>query len=149
MTDSDSPFEVRDPAIDRARLEAAIAREREAARARPLADPARSMAAAAGAAAAALRARLEGLEDSLDIWEVDLPASHRAGLAGRLVHGLKALYLRLLAPFHRELLRRQRAFNEQALEVLSALVDRLESLEQRLPAPVEPAEGARPPAKAP
>lgn len=67
-----------------------------------------------------------------EVWGFDPIPAHRRWIGG-FVRGVKRLYLLLLAPFHRELLRRQRSFN---VSIVAAL-ERLESAVARLAAEAE------------
>src|SRR3954447_20473787 len=58
-----------------------------------------------------------------DLFELDVAASHRAGLAGRLVTTTKRVLLQALGPVHRELLGPQRAFNRRLLEQVTRLIE--------------------------
>ncbi len=55
--------------------------------------------------------RMFELSRLCDPWIIEPVPSHRKGQAGKIIRTLKQVYLKLLAPYHNELLRRQKAFN--------------------------------------
>lgn len=55
--------------------------------------------------------RMFELSRLCDPWIIEPVPSHRKGLAGKIIRSLKQGYLKLLVPYHNELLRRQKAFN--------------------------------------
>ncbi|MBI3070967.1 MAG: glycosyltransferase family 2 protein [Deltaproteobacteria bacterium] len=56
-----------------------------------------------------------------DVWKHDPIPRHREGANGFVVRALKKLYLAAMGPFHRELLRRQRALNLDLVASLASL----------------------------
>jgi glycosyltransferase involved in cell wall biosynthesis len=66
-----------------------------------------------------------------DIWDSEAVPSHRSGIGGWVVRFLKRNYLRLLHPFHNELLRKQRTINAYFAETLRGLQKEVEAQKTR------------------
>jgi GT2 family glycosyltransferase len=80
-----------------------------------------------------------------DVWQYD-PVPRRGGIAGVVILALKRLYLLMLRPFHKELLRRQRDINGHLLESLARTERELRALREAVKHAVDASE--RPPAAA-
>ena len=66
-----------------------------------------------------------------DIWDPEAVPSHRSGIGGWVVRFVKRNYLRLLHPFHNELLRKQRTINAYFAETLRKLQKEVEAQKKR------------------
>jgi len=62
-----------------------------------------------------------------DIWDPEPVPSHRSGIGGWVVRFFKRNYLRLLHPFHNELLRKQRTINVYFAETIRGLQKEIEA----------------------
>jgi glycosyltransferase involved in cell wall biosynthesis len=66
-----------------------------------------------------------------DIWNPEDVPSHRSGIGGWVIRFFKRSYLRLLHPFHNELLRKQRTINAYFAETLRGLQKEVEAQKTR------------------
>jgi glycosyltransferase involved in cell wall biosynthesis len=66
-----------------------------------------------------------------DIWDPEAVSSHRRGISGWVVRYLKRSYLKVLHPFHNELLRKQRNINAYFAETLRKLQKEVEAQKKR------------------